>query len=83
MRRLGMNMEYPFGFEGFGDEGGTSDHHPSYQELQSYCERSLHSLEKIDEHEFMWVETHVSRCDSCLMVLINERLDLLDAESTS
>ena len=74
-------MEYPFGFEGFEDQEGVADLHPTHHELQSYCERSLRSFAEIGQDEFMKIESHMSECDSCLMVLIKERIQLLaDAE---
>jgi hypothetical protein len=79
-------MEYPFGFEGFEDaedrEGGK-DPHPTHQELQSYCERSLHSFAEVDLDEFMKIESHVSDCDSCLLAMVKARMDLLNNESAS
>jgi hypothetical protein len=69
-------MNYPFGFEGFEDKEDISELHPTHLELQSYCERSLHSLAEIGEDEFMKMERHVSDCDSCLMVMIRERIRL-------
>ena len=70
-------MDYPFGFDGF--EGGE-DLHPNHQELQSYCERSLRSTAEIGQDEFMKIESHMSNCDSCLMMLINARIRLLGNE---
>jgi hypothetical protein len=70
-------MAYPFGFEGFENQEGDSDNHPTYEELQSYCDRSLRSFAEIGQDEFMKVEGHVSICDSCLLVLINARIHLL------
>ena len=74
-------MEYPLGFEGFGDRKEATDLHPTNEVLQSYCERSLHSFAEIGQDEFMKIEGHVAECDACLMVLIKERIQLLaDAE---
>jgi hypothetical protein len=73
-------MEYPFGFEGFEDGEGVADLHPTNQELQSYCKRSLHSSAEIGQDEFMKIESHVSECDACLMVLITGRIHLLKNE---
>jgi hypothetical protein len=75
-------MDYPFGFEGFESREGATDLHPTYLVLQSYCERSLHSFAEIDRHEFMTIENHVSQCDSCLLALINDRIQRV-AESSS
>ena len=79
--RGGVSVQYPFGFEGFEDREGVADVHPNHQELQSYCERSLRSPAEISRDEFMKIESHVSACDSCLIVLINERVRLLDQGS--
>ena len=74
-------MEYPLGFEGFGDREEATDLHPTNEVLQSYCERSLRSFAEIGQDEFMKIESHVAECDACLMVLIKERIQLLaDAE---
>jgi hypothetical protein len=67
-------MEYPFGFEGFEAREGSSDLHPTTLELQSYCDRSLHSFADIGRDEFMKIENHAFQCDSCLMTLINDRI---------
>jgi len=72
-----VTAEYPFGFEGFGDREEVTNLHPSDEVLQSYCERSLHSLAEIGQDEFMKIESHVAECDACLMVLINKRIQLL------
>ena len=76
-----VTVEYPFGFEGFEDRKEATGVHPTHETLQSYCERSLHSFAEIGQDEFMKLESHVAECDACLMVLINDRIQLLaDAE---
>ena len=76
-----VTAQYPFGYEGFEDREEATDLHPIHEVLQSYCERSLHSFAEIGQDEFMKIESHVAECDACLMVLINERIELLaDAE---
>jgi hypothetical protein len=76
-----VTVEYPFGFEGFGDRKEPTDLHLTDEVLKSYCERSLHTFAEIGQDEFMKIEGHVAVCDVCLMVLINKRIELLaDAE---
>jgi hypothetical protein len=70
-----MNMEYPFGFE---EQKGAADIHPTHQELQTYCERSLSSSAEIGHDEFMKVESHLCECDSCRLVLTNARITFLE-----
>jgi hypothetical protein len=70
-------MAYPFGFEGFENQEGDADLHPTHDELQSYCERSLRSFAEIGQDEFMKIESHVCNCDSCQMELINTRIHIL------
>jgi hypothetical protein len=61
----GVNMAYPFGFEGFENQEGDADSHPTHNELQSYSEKSLRSFAEIGQDEFLKMESHVSSCDCC------------------
>jgi hypothetical protein len=73
-------VKYPFGYEGFEDREDVAGLHFTADELQSYCRRSLRSFAEIGQDEFLKIESHISECDSCLMVLINARIHLLDDE---
>jgi hypothetical protein len=73
-------MPFPFGFEGFENQEDNPESHPTREELLSYSERSLRSAAEVGQDEFMRMETHLSVCDSCLLVSINARLRLIRDE---
>jgi hypothetical protein len=63
-------MEYPFGFEGFEDEDLAAERHPSDLALQTYSHQAQRSFREIDRENFVNIETHLAKCDGCLMALI-------------